>query len=317
MPLLPAKCTSCGATLTLDPAQDAAVCPFCNTPFIVEKAIHNYNTTNQYHTTQNITAENVIVQNSQQEELYQAGETFLSLGNEAQAGKRFSELAERYPGDVRGWWGLYRVFLFIPRPQWLIMSDDWRDPINALRSALQLASAGERAEMLRTARGNAETIRQRVAEAEKLLETCEAECSRIRAQGEKELAASEEARAYAQAQARCAQLNAAYAQCLKAAARQQLKQKSFFLDAIQYAAKLNPPAEKQRLRAEAELNAYRYGPLEQAKSRYLEKQKTLQLLADAQCVMPQHRAKAQNDLLKQYRPLLLAHEDALRPYAQE
>ena len=68
MPLVPAKCTSCGATLTLDPAQDAAVCPFCNTPFIVEKAINNYTTVNHY----NITAETVIVQNDRREELYKA-----------------------------------------------------------------------------------------------------------------------------------------------------------------------------------------------------------------------------------------------------
>ena len=46
MPLVPAKCTQCGATLTIDPSQDAAVCPFCNTPFVVEKAINNYNVTN-------------------------------------------------------------------------------------------------------------------------------------------------------------------------------------------------------------------------------------------------------------------------------
>ena len=40
MPLVPARCTCCGAALTLDPSQEAAVCPYCNTPFIVEKAIN-------------------------------------------------------------------------------------------------------------------------------------------------------------------------------------------------------------------------------------------------------------------------------------
>ena len=40
---VPAKCTCCGATLEVDPRQEAAVCRFCNTPFIVEKAINNYN----------------------------------------------------------------------------------------------------------------------------------------------------------------------------------------------------------------------------------------------------------------------------------
>ena len=40
---VPAKCTCCGATLDVDPRQEAAVCRYCNTPFIVEKAINNYN----------------------------------------------------------------------------------------------------------------------------------------------------------------------------------------------------------------------------------------------------------------------------------
>ena len=41
--LVPAICTQCGATLEVDPSQEAAVCKFCNTPFTIEKAINNYN----------------------------------------------------------------------------------------------------------------------------------------------------------------------------------------------------------------------------------------------------------------------------------
>ena len=41
--LVPAVCTQCGASLEVDPSQEAAVCKYCNTPFIVEKAIQNYN----------------------------------------------------------------------------------------------------------------------------------------------------------------------------------------------------------------------------------------------------------------------------------
>lgn len=47
MPLVAAKCTQCGANLQIDSAKDAAVCPYCNTPFVTEKAINNYNTYNQ------------------------------------------------------------------------------------------------------------------------------------------------------------------------------------------------------------------------------------------------------------------------------
>ena len=39
--LVPAICSQCGGQLDVDPQQEAAVCPYCGTPFIVEKAIHN------------------------------------------------------------------------------------------------------------------------------------------------------------------------------------------------------------------------------------------------------------------------------------
>ena len=41
--LVPAVCTQCGAHLEVDPSKDAAVCQYCGTPFIVQKAISEYN----------------------------------------------------------------------------------------------------------------------------------------------------------------------------------------------------------------------------------------------------------------------------------
>ncbi len=46
MSLVNAKCTSCGGDLQVDNTKDAWICPFCGTPFIVEKAINNFNVTN-------------------------------------------------------------------------------------------------------------------------------------------------------------------------------------------------------------------------------------------------------------------------------
>lgn len=46
MPLVPALCTQCGSKLEIDSTQEAAICPFCKTPFVTENAINNYNTTN-------------------------------------------------------------------------------------------------------------------------------------------------------------------------------------------------------------------------------------------------------------------------------
>ncbi|MGN0660773.1 MAG: leucine-rich repeat domain-containing protein [Oscillospiraceae bacterium] len=46
MPLVPAICSSCGAQLEVDSTQEAAVCKYCNTPFVTEKAINNYSIKN-------------------------------------------------------------------------------------------------------------------------------------------------------------------------------------------------------------------------------------------------------------------------------
>lgn len=46
MPFVQAKCPNCGGVLAVDNSNEAAVCQFCNTPFIVERAINNYNITN-------------------------------------------------------------------------------------------------------------------------------------------------------------------------------------------------------------------------------------------------------------------------------
>ena len=43
MGLVAAKCTNCGVKIEVDNTQEAGICPYCGTAFIVEKAIHNYN----------------------------------------------------------------------------------------------------------------------------------------------------------------------------------------------------------------------------------------------------------------------------------
>ena len=42
MALVDAKCTNCGAKLSIDDSKDAAICEFCGSAFIVEKAINNF-----------------------------------------------------------------------------------------------------------------------------------------------------------------------------------------------------------------------------------------------------------------------------------
>lgn len=48
MPLVPAQCPNCSGKLNIDSEKDAAICQYCGTPFIVEKAITQYNTNNNF-----------------------------------------------------------------------------------------------------------------------------------------------------------------------------------------------------------------------------------------------------------------------------
>ena len=45
--LVPAVCPHCGASIQADPTQEAAVCRYCNAPFVVEKAIQNSDVRNE------------------------------------------------------------------------------------------------------------------------------------------------------------------------------------------------------------------------------------------------------------------------------
>jgi ribosomal protein L7/L12 len=45
MPIVPAKCTQCGANIDIDSTRDAGICQYCGTAFITEKAINHFNNT--------------------------------------------------------------------------------------------------------------------------------------------------------------------------------------------------------------------------------------------------------------------------------
>lgn len=63
MALVEARCTNCGAKLEVDSAKEAAICPACNSAFIVEKAINN--TTNNITNENHITNSNVTIVNNE------------------------------------------------------------------------------------------------------------------------------------------------------------------------------------------------------------------------------------------------------------
>lgn len=102
MPLVPAKCTVCGAILTINSEKDAAVCSSCGNAFVVEKAINNYNTYNT------INADTVVVQGADAEQFLKNGATYIQLGDYSKALGYYEEMVEHFPDDYRGWWGLIR-----------------------------------------------------------------------------------------------------------------------------------------------------------------------------------------------------------------
>ena len=106
MPLVAAKCTNCGAVLKINSDQDACVCEFCHTPFVVEKAINNYNTYNK--NIYNIQNANLNIENENSiEKRLENAEIFLNkIHDVAKAKELYRSVTEDAPGDYRGWWGL-------------------------------------------------------------------------------------------------------------------------------------------------------------------------------------------------------------------
>lgn len=109
MSLVPAICTQCGAQLEVDSSQEAALCPHCHTPFITEKAINNYNTTN----VTNISSLHAdVVQLSDERSIdnrVKSGDTFIKLNEFTSAYNVFEALINECPYDYRSWMGMTKV----------------------------------------------------------------------------------------------------------------------------------------------------------------------------------------------------------------
>lgn len=111
MSLVKAQCPNCNGFLEVDNSKDAAVCPFCNTPYIVEKAIQNItnNINNKYY------INNATFSNKETEESYlERGLTFINLNEMEKALEVFKDFSDKYPGNYKSWLGLciaeYRLY---------------------------------------------------------------------------------------------------------------------------------------------------------------------------------------------------------------
>ena len=95
--LVAAKCTNCGGSLTVNPNLEAAICPFCNTPYIVEKAINNYRITNNYIGTQ------INIEGVSSDNLIELAESSLKAGNYSEAMSYADRALETDPSSIKGW----------------------------------------------------------------------------------------------------------------------------------------------------------------------------------------------------------------------
>ena len=116
--LVPAICTQCGATLEVDPTQEAAVCKHCNTPFIIEKAINNYNV--KYANIEHADNVNVDLTGSVKEVLDFAGKQ-LEENRKAKVHMRSFE-AENERQFIKTFFNMFFIFAAISIVLWFIAS---------------------------------------------------------------------------------------------------------------------------------------------------------------------------------------------------
>lgn len=104
MPIVQAKCTNCGGILQINNEKDAAICPYCQTPYIVEKAISNYQVSIKD------SAVNIYTTGLSYDDKYESANSFLTVHKDyVQAEKIFEDLVKTNPNDYRGWWGVVRT----------------------------------------------------------------------------------------------------------------------------------------------------------------------------------------------------------------
>lgn len=107
MPLVKVQCTNCGGNLEVDSSKEAAICPFCNTPYVVEKAITQYVTKNTYNKNINIANATINVTGDRPcESADSYFDKWLALGHSDYAADAFRKY---YPADPRFeyinmWW---------------------------------------------------------------------------------------------------------------------------------------------------------------------------------------------------------------------
>lgn len=102
MPLVKAQCTNCNAPLEVDDNKEAAICPHCGTPYIVEKAINYFEVNNTFvGATININPE---IQSG-----LDAAEALVNLGETLKAYRLLKNLTTKFPQSQEAWINLVNI----------------------------------------------------------------------------------------------------------------------------------------------------------------------------------------------------------------
>lgn len=91
MALIAGRCTQCGGLLEIDATGNMFVCPYCHTPFVVEKVVNYYNYTRNV------------------DDWVKSADAFLELKEFSEAEREFERIAREHAYDYRGWWGLVKA----------------------------------------------------------------------------------------------------------------------------------------------------------------------------------------------------------------
>lgn len=106
MAFVQAKCTNCGGILAVDNEKDAAICEFCGTPFVVEKAVNNY--------VQNIYIQNTAVnsENEDAEHLLRLADNEFRSEKYKEAEQYYTQILKHNSDNIQAWMGKGNTILY-------------------------------------------------------------------------------------------------------------------------------------------------------------------------------------------------------------
>ena len=135
MPLVQAKCESCGGILQVESSLKAANCPHCGSAYVVQDAINYYNSvTNIEHLHASVV--NVVDESSAKARL-EAADTYIKLKKYEEAYKEYHNVVLIKPQDYRGWWGMivaktHEFEGHVKSESMLVELDDYARSVNTL-----------------------------------------------------------------------------------------------------------------------------------------------------------------------------------------